>query len=120
MINPNLESHYSLFSNGQGSGYIFEDETEINQYIQPISICIGSKTINPGDMTDLDNYLTQKVKYLGVVNDRGMIFYYGKDQISMFPRFYYGLIWYISSTRIFEMYSERGGRDHNFKNGKWK
>ena len=119
MINTELEAHYSLFSKSQGSGYIFDNENEITKYINPVSINVGSESISPGDMTDLDNYLSRKVKYLGLVNGTGMIFYYGSEN-NLFPKHYYGLIFRISQTRIFEMFSNIGGRDHNFINQNWK
>jgi len=119
MINTELEEHFSLFSNKQGSGYIFENDTDILKYTIPATVVVGTETINPGDMTALDNYLTGKVKYIGLVNERGMIFYYGKDN-NLFPKYYYGLIFLMTSTRIFEMYGPNFGRDHNFINGKWK
>ena len=119
MTNPKLEDHATLFSHGQGMGYIFENETEINQYIQPITITVGTEILNPGDMTDLDNYLTKKCKYLGIVNGNGMILHYGTEK-NLFPKSYYGLIYRVTQTRIFEMFSPKGGTDHNFKNGKWK
>lgn len=118
-VNIELEKHYSLFSNKQGSGYIFDNETDILKFIQPCTVAIGTEMINPGDMTNLDNYLTQKVKYLGMVNGNGMILHYGTDR-NLFPKSYYGLIWIMSKTRIFEMFSHRSGTDHNFVNGKWK
>jgi hypothetical protein len=43
----------------------------------------------------------------------------GKKE-NLFPKSYYGLIYRVTQTRIFEMFSPQGGRDHNFKNGKWK
>ena len=114
-----LKDHYTLFSDNQGCGYIFDNETDIHQFIKPITIAVGTEMINPGDLTNLDNYLTRKVKYLGVVDGNGMIFYYGSDN-NLFPRYYYGLIFIITKHRIFEMYSPKGGRDQNFINGKWK
>lgn len=118
-VNIELENHYSLFANKQGSGYIFDNETDILKFIHPCTITLGTETINPGDLTSLDNYLIKKVKYLGTVNGNGMILYYGADS-NLFPKYYYGLIWIISKTRIFEMYSAQAGTDHIFVNGKWK
>ena len=118
-VNIELENHYSLFANKQGSGYIFDNETDILNFIHPCTVTLGTEMINPGDLTSLDNYLLKKVKYLGMVNGNGMILYYGADK-NLFPKHYYGLIWIISKTRIFEMYSAQAGTDHIFVNGKWK
>lgn len=116
----NLEDHATLYSDKQGMGYIFDNEIDILQFINPVSIAVGTETLIPGCMTDLDQYLIKKVKYLGLVNNTGMIFFYGSTNNLFQNKYYYGLIYRVTQTRIFEMFSHTGGRDHNFINGKWK
>jgi len=115
-----LDDYKTIFSHGQGMGYIFDNETDINQFINPITITVGTETLTPGCMTDLDNYLIKKVQYLGTVNYNEMIFLYGTTNSLFESKTYYGSILIVSETRIFEMFSFKGGTDHNFVNGKWK
>lgn len=115
-----LEDHATIFSHCQGMGYVFDNETDINQFISPISITVGTETLTPGCMTDLDNYLIKKVQYLGLVDNTGMVFFYGTTNSLFESKSYYGLIYRVTETRIFEMFSFKGGTDHNFINGKWK
>ena len=115
-----IVDHATLFSHGQGMGYIFDNDTDIKQFIFPTIIKVGTQLLVPNCFTDLDGYLTKKVEYLGTNGvSKEMIFYYGSDN-SLFPKFYYGSIFQITETRIFEMFSNKGGRDQNFINGKWK
>jgi len=114
--NNELAKHLTLFSDNQGMGYIFDNDYEILQYINPVTVTVGTETLNPGNFTTLDKYLLHEVKYLGIVEDNGMILYYGSSD----GLHYYGLIFLLTKHRIFEMFSPRGGRDHNFKNGVWK
>lgn len=116
----NISDHATLFSNRQGMGYVFDNETDINQFINKINITVGTETLTPGCMTDLDNYLIKKVMYLGTVDNNGMIFFYGTTNHLFENKSYYGLIYRVTETRIFEMFSPIGGRDHNFINGIWK
>ena len=102
----------------QGSGYICDKTDEIMDMIIASSITINEKTINPGQMTSLDDHFSRAIKYIGVHKDdpKEMIFYLGFEN----DKYYYSNIHKLTETRIFEIFGFGHGRDFNFKNNKWK
>lgn len=121
MKTKRLDDYYTVYSDSQGMGYIIDDGTDINDFIIPEPVTIAGETIKPGDFTTLQGYLIRPVKYIGLhcENRKQMIFHYGTSN-DLFPLEYYGVIAIITENRIFEMFSNIGGRDHIFINGTWK
>jgi hypothetical protein len=117
-----LDNYYTVYSHKQGCGYILPDDVDIHDFILSEPVTIAGETIHPEGFTTLNNYLTKPVRYVGLnnMNRSEMIFYYGMSENDLFPVKYYGSIHRVTETRIFEMFSFSGGRDHIFINGSWK
>ncbi len=114
---------WTIFAHSQGSGYIFNTPQEIESLIKKVPVTINQETIEPGTETDLSGYFCRKLKYLGCIDSdekQEMIFEIGSEKDLFGGSFYYQAIFRIQENRIFEMYGHGFGRDHWYKNGKWK
>lgn len=115
---------FTLFSQGQGSGYISENSIEIYNQINQTPISLNNKIINPGTKTSLDNHFCREVKYLGVkinnLDTEELIFELGYSEYLFNKTFYYQSIFKISENRIMEIFKKASARDFIFINGKWK
>lgn len=85
------------------------------------TIRLGNVCLVPELMTDLDGFYKRPLKYAGH-KGKELYFYIGDDDADLFKpiRSYYEVLHYLSEIRFFKLYSSKGGRDYNFKNGKWK
>lgn len=123
MSTANENTGWNIFGHGQGSGYIFNTPQEIEGMVDKVSITINFETIEPGTETDLSGYFCRKLKYLGCITSSGnkeMIFEIGTQSDLFGGTFYYQAVFRIEECRIFEIFGQGSGRDHVFKNGKWK
>lgn len=111
---------WKVFSNKQGSGYIYESEQEMHMQINVVSVTINTKKINPGDMTTLDGHFCRELRYLGMKDNKEMIFEIGTTKDLFTKKYYYQSVLWVSENRIFEMFSWDAGRDFYYINGKWK
>lgn len=110
---------FTIFSRAQGCGYICTNKKDIDNVINPESITINSKLIEPGQLTDLDNHFSKPVKYLGIkrsTEHKELIFELGQDS----GCYYYQSVFKITENRIFELFAYKSGRDFNYINGQWK
>jgi hypothetical protein len=75
-----------------------------------------------GEETTLKGFFCKPSQFVGFDpnNEKLALFYLGNEQ-SLFDTInYYEDILIINENRIFKMYSQRGGRDFNYINKKWK
>lgn len=74
------------------------------------------------EFTTLKGFFNKPVKFVGFdpKNRKNAIFYLGCEQTLYANVSYYEDILILNENRIFKMYSQRGGRDFNYINNKWK
>lgn len=87
------------------------------------NVKVGRTTLKAGEETDLDGYYNiAKPIYAGYKknnNSKELYFYYGIESDMFREQHYFQIINLISKERIFITFSNTGGRDFNFINGKW-
>ncbi|OJV39614.1 MAG: hypothetical protein BGO29_04510 [Bacteroidales bacterium 36-12] len=121
-VKPTLQFYYTVYDNKQGMGYILPPDININDYIVREPVMIAGEIIHPDSLTSLNNYFIRSCTYIGLnkMNISEMIFYLGMDEYDLFPLKYYASVLRVNENRIFEMFSNKAGRDFNFVNGNWK
>lgn len=112
----------TFFSNNMGEGYISDDPIEMEQLLDKKNIFVANENIEPGQETTINGFYTKAIKYVGVLktNHQAIIFYIGQRVDLFSTTHYYQLLYLIDNDRLFEMFTEKSGRDFNFINGKWK
>jgi hypothetical protein len=75
-----------------------------------------------GEETTLNGFFCKPAQFIGFDpdNEKVAIFFLGSEVGLYASMYYYEDILILNENRIFKMYSARGGRDFNFKSGKWK
>ena len=117
----NIKDYEVIYNGKLGMGYILPEDVMIENFINPIPVSIGgSEIIQPSTETSLLGYFNiAPALYIGMIGNE-MIFYLG-NQTDLFgeKKFYLSLV-KLSETRIFSMFTHKGGRDFNLVNSTWK
>lgn len=84
-------------------------------------IRLGDVELAAETMTNLNGFYNRPIKYVGR-KDKKLYFYIGDDDSDLFKeaKSYYEIIRHLTEKRFFKLYTHKGGRDYNFKNGRWK
>ncbi len=101
-----------------GEGIILKDNEPL--IIRAESLAVGNEKLIPGSMTSMAGYFKHPIEYCGVIKKNTLVFFIGTDEDLFEKRRYYQVVHLINENRLFSMFSNIGGRDFNFINGKWK
>ena len=108
---------------GIGLFEVSDTTEEVTDNLCEIDVEIGRSILKVGEETDLDGYYNiAKPIYAGYKknnNSKELYFYYGIESDMFREQHYFQIINLISKERIFITFSNTGGRDFNFIDGKW-
>ena len=96
---------WTVFSCGQGSGYIFNNEESIKEGLNESSVTINGVIINPGEETTLNDHFCRPLRYLGIKDEKEMIFYIGCQRSLFDGEYYYQSVIRVDENRIFELFA---------------
>lgn len=111
-----------IYSKNRGRGMILDQHDDNLVYFTPKSVIVNGIQIKPGDMTTMSDFFPQNYKYVGVLKEDNtcMVFFMALESNLFDTHRYYTCWWKIAENRIFNMFSQIGGRDFNYINGQWK
>lgn len=107
-----------IYRDFQGSGYVTEGDNL--KFYEEIETTIAGILLMPGIDTTMNNYFIRPLKYLGIAGHNELVFFLKKEIDLFSEKYYYLSVFKITETRIFEMFGDQFGSDHNFINGVWK
>ncbi|MDR2293347.1 MAG: hypothetical protein LBE11_07745 [Prevotellaceae bacterium] len=75
-----------------------------------------------GEKTTLKGFFSTPVQFVGFHpdNEKRALFYLGYEHSLFNHYYYYEDVLILNEDRIFKMYSNRAGRDFNYRNKKWR
>lgn len=111
-----------IYSRNRGRGIILGEDDDDNELFIRLPISINDIYIYPDDFTTMSDFFPKPLQYIGLLaeDQKCMVFLLTK-QSNLFEELrYYSCWWRIAEDKLFNMFSEIGGRDFNYINGQWK
>ena len=114
-----------IYKGNQGLGIIMDESEDESNYIGKTNIIINGVEITPGQKTTLFGMFDQDVTYCGILKDDPanslcMVFLLGNHADLFDHKRYYACFYWITPTRILNIYKEGSARDFIYVDGKWK